>query len=243
MIKIRLLTIVMLVCCGNKLFAQAWGGGADQNDLSFGFLFSYVQSHFDVVKKPDWQTPFRDPQNNNEAVTTFRKAIFSPSSPGFAVGFITRYRLTDHLETRVTPSLLFADRKVAYNYDNPNENVVKSVQTTTVDFPLQLKLKSDRIANMRVYLLGGLKYSQSIGSKKDPGDNIEPTERLLRNVKGYSSYEVGAGFDIYFEYFKLSPEIKFSNSFTNMLVPDNTPYATPLSKLGLRTLMFSLIFE
>ncbi|MBL4678212.1 MAG: PorT family protein [Mucilaginibacter sp.] len=242
MIKLRYLILMVLMCSSGKLFAQAWGGGADQNDLSFGFLFSYVQTSYDIVKKPTWQEPFYD-QQTDEYATTFGKSISSPSSPGFAVGFITRYRLTEHLETRITPSLLFVDRKVTYTYDNPDENVTKSVQTTTVDFPLQLKLKSDRIANMRVYLLGGLKYSQSIGSKKDPGDNIAPTERLLKNIKGYSSYEVGAGFDIYFEYFKLSPEIKFSNSFSNMLVKDNTPYANPLSRLGLRTLMFSLIFE
>ncbi|RFZ90486.1 PorT family protein [Mucilaginibacter conchicola] len=242
MIKLRYLILIMLTCCSQKLLAQAWGGGADQNDLSFGFLFSYVQSSYDIVKKPDWQIPFRDPQTGN-AVSSYGKSISSPSAPGFAVGFITRYRLTEHLEARITPSLLFADRKVTYTYDIPEEAVTKPVQTTTVDFPLQLKLKSDRIANARVYLIGGLKYSQSIGSKKDPGNNIAPTERLLKNVKGYSSYEVGAGFDIYFEYFKLSPELKFSNSFTNMLVKDNTPYASPLSRLGLRTLMLSLIFE
>lgn len=242
MIKLRYLILIMLMCSSSELFAQAWGGGADQNDLSFGFLFSYVQSHYNVVKKPNWQEPFRDLQTG-QAVSSYGKSISSPFAPGFAVGFLTRYSLTDHLEARVTPSLIFADRKVSYSYDNPDENVIKSVQTTTVDFPLQLKLKSDRIANMRVYLVGGLKYSQSIGSKKDPGENTAPTERLLKNVKGYSSYEVGAGFDIYFEYFKLSPELKFSNSFTNMLVKENTPYASPLSRLGLRTFTFSLIFE
>jgi hypothetical protein len=112
--------------------------------------------------------------------------------PGFAVGFLTRYRLTEHLEARVTPSLVFSDRSVNYTYENQAQNVTKSVQTTTVDFPLQLKLKSDRIGNMRAYLLGGLKYSGAIGSKKNE-PNTAPTELLLRNVRGYSSYEAGIG--------------------------------------------------
>ncbi|MFD0792786.1 outer membrane beta-barrel protein [Mucilaginibacter litoreus] len=240
--KLRYLVLILLLCSSNLLFGQAWGGGADQNDLSFGFLFSYVQSHYDVVKNPNWRTPYFDTQTNDYA-TSFGKSISSPSSPGFAVGFLTRYRLTEHLEARVTPALLFADRKVIYTYEDESQDITKSVQTTTVDFPLQLKLKSDRIGNMRAYLIGGLKYSNSIGSKKNNGENIAPTERLLRNVKSYASYEAGFGFDIYFEFFKLSPEIKLSNSFTNMLLKEDTPYANPLSKLGLRTLMFSLYFE
>jgi hypothetical protein len=58
MIKTRLFITLILMGCSNLLFAQAWGGGADQNDLSFGFSFSYVQSSFKIVKQPNWRTPF-----------------------------------------------------------------------------------------------------------------------------------------------------------------------------------------
>jgi hypothetical protein len=241
MIKKRLFITIILIGCSNFLFAQAWGGGADNNDLSFGFSFSYVQSSFKIIKQPNWRDPFFD-TDINQFATGKLISISSEPLPGFAVGFLTRYRLTDHLEMRVTPSLVFSDRAVSYAYETPSQDVTKSVQTTTVDFPLQLKLKSDRIGNMRAYLVGGLKYSGAIGSKKDEA-NTAPTERLLRNIKGYSSYEAGFGFDIYFEYFKLSPEIKLTNSFGNMLVADNTPYAAPISKLSLHTFMFSLYFE
>lgn len=241
MIRIRLFITLILMGCSNFLFAQAWGGGADQNDLSFGFSFSYVQSSFKIVKQPNWRTPFFDTELGTYATTPLT-SISSKNMPGFAVGFLTRYRLTEHLEARITPSLVFSDRSVSYTYQDPSQDVTKSVQTTTVDFPLQLKLKSDRIGNMRAYLVGGLKYSGAIGSKKDE-PNTAPTERLLRNIRGYSSYEAGIGFDIYFEFFKLSPEIKLTNSFGNMLVADNTPYAVPINKLTLHSFMFSLFFE
>lgn len=241
MIKTRVLIILLLLGCSNLLRAQAWGGGADQNDLSFGFSFSYVQSSFKIIKQPNWQTPFIDPETGSN-VSTPLNAISSKNMPGFAVGFLTRYRLTEHLEARITPSLVFADRSVTYNFVDPSQDVDKSVQTTTVDFPLQLKLKSDRLGNARAYLVGGLKYSGAIGSKKDQL-NTAPMERLLRNTKGYASYEAGFGFDIYFEYFKLSPEIKLTNNFGNMLVADNTPFASPISKLTLHTFTFSLFFE
>ncbi|MBD1384011.1 outer membrane beta-barrel protein [Mucilaginibacter rigui] len=241
MIKTRLFITLLLMGCSNFLFAQAWGGGADQNDLSFGFSFAYVQSSFKIVKQPNWREPFFDTELGSNATTPL-KGISSKNMPGFAVGFLTRYRLIEHLEARVTPSLVFSDRSVSYAFENPAQDVTKSVQTTTVDFPLQFKLKSDRIGNMRAYLVGGLKYSGAIGSKRDE-PNTAPTERLLRNIRGYSSYEAGIGFDIYFEFFKLSPEIKLTNSFGNMLVADNTPYANPISKLSLHTFMFSLFFE
>jgi hypothetical protein len=159
------------------------------------------------------------------------------------VGFITRYRLTDHLEVRITPSLVFSDRSVSYQYKTASQDVDKLVQTTTVDFPLSLKLKSDRIGNMRAYLLGGMKLSSSIGSKKNADINSGPLDKLLKNSKSYSSYEAGLGFDIYFEYFKLSPEIKVSNSLGNLLVQENHPFSSPISKLSLHTIMFSLYFE
>ena len=65
----------------------------------------------------------------------------------------------------------------------------------------------------------------------------------LKNATGFGSYEAGLGCDIYFEYFKLSPEIKIANSLGNILVPQAQPFSAPLSKLGLHTIMFSLIFE
>ena len=244
MSKTCYLAIILLFCCSDSLLAQApaWGGGADQNDLSFGFTFSYVNSNFKIIKKPDWRTPFFDP-GVNKNITDSLTSIGSTPLPGFAIGFITRYRLTDHLEVRTTPSLVFADRGLSYTYLTPSQNVTKQVQTTTVDFPLSLKLKSDRIDDFRAYILGGVKYSIAIGGKNNSNMNLDPLDKLVKNAGGFGSYEVGLGCDIYFEFFKLSPEIKLSNSFGNVLVPENQPFSSPISKLSLHTISFSLYFE
>ncbi|HEY8780570.1 MAG TPA: outer membrane beta-barrel protein [Mucilaginibacter sp.] len=245
MIKTWYLTTISFFLCSNLLLAQvppAWGGGADQNDLSFGFSFTYVSSYFKIVKKPGWRTPFFDP-GVNKNITDSLNSITSSPLPGFAIGFITRYRLTDHLEARVTPALVFADRSLTYTYPTTSEDVTKQIQTTTVDFPLSLKLKSDRINNFRAYIMGGVKYSQAIGKGNTNMAGLNPLDQLPKNVSGFGSYEAGLGCDIYFEFFKLSPEIKISNSFGNMLVPENQPFSSPISKLSLHTIMFSLIFE
>lgn len=236
--------MLFLVCC-NFAFAQhapAWGGGADQKDLSFGFTFSYVSNYYKILKKPDWRTPFLDPENGNMPVTSELNSISSASLPGFGVGFITRYRLTEHLEARFTPLLIFGDRGLTYTYVNPADNVTKTLSPTTIDFPLLLKLKSDRIDDFRAYVIGGLKYSYALGAENSDG-NVALIDRTVKNLTGYESYEFGIGCDIYFEYFKLSPELKFSNSFGNILYPENQPFSSPISKLSLHTVMFSLCFE
>jgi len=244
MIKNGYLTIIILLFCGNALFAQApaWGGGADQTDLSFGFSFSYVTNYFKIDKKPNWRDPFFDP-GVNRFITDSLRSISSKNATGFGVGFITRYRLTDHIEVRGNPSLVFADRSITYTYPKSSDDVTKQIQSTTVDFPLEVKIKSDRIQDFRAYILGGVKYSLAIGSKKNADTGLDPLNKLVKNASGFGSYEAGIGCDIYFEFFKLSPEIKMSNSFGNVLVPENHPYSSPISSLGLHTFTFSLIFE
>jgi len=243
MIKHRYLLIVVLLFCSSNLFAQVpkWGGGADQTDRSFGFSFGYVSSYFKIDKMPDWRKPYFD--KDNVKVTDSLNSIGSPSSQGFAVGFLYRYQITEHLEVRTTPSLVFADRIANYTYADKSLNTSKTVQSTSVDFPLSVKIKSDRIGNFRGYILGGFKYTQAIGTKSNADASLAPIDKHLKNIRGFGSYETGLGCDIYFEFFKLSPEIKLSNSFGDVMLHEDHPYSTPINKLSLHTLMFSLYFE
>lgn len=56
MIKTRYLLVLICLFCSEAVFAQssppAWGGGADQEDFSFGFSFQYVNSYYKIDKKP-----------------------------------------------------------------------------------------------------------------------------------------------------------------------------------------------
>ena len=247
--SIKHILFLALFFCGATVSAQrvtkAWAGGADQNSFSFGYTFQYVSSSYKILKKPDWRTPFYD-QGTSRNVTDSLNSISSPSTAGFAIGFLARFSITDNLEVRTTPTLVFADRTVNYQYRTQDLAPDRSeiVSTTQAEFPLELKLKSNRIGNFRAYVLGGAKYVYGIGSQSKQNENdLAPLERKLKNVRNFSSYVAGFGCDIYLEYFKLSPEIKLSNSFTNVLYPENHPYAGPLEKLYLHSIMFSLFFE
>jgi hypothetical protein len=243
--KIGLLGVFLLIICSGKTFAQAyvpsWGGGSDLQDLSFGFMFQYIESDFKIVKNPNWRDPYQDPETH-KYLTGSLNSINSNSLPGFGIGFITRYSFNQYVEVRTTPSLVFSDKLLSYTYPDPSQNTEKQINTTSFDIPLLLKIKSDRIADLRMYVIGGLKYSHSI-SKKPNTDNLSLLDKPITLQPSYTAYEVGVGCDIYFEYFKLSPELKLSNSFGNVLKQDNLPYSSPISKLFLHTISISLCFE
>lgn len=243
MIKKLYPLVCFLLLCGTGVSAQvaAWGGGADYTDYGFGFHFSYIGSSFTILQKSDWRTPYFD-TGAGKNITDSLNSIKSATSPGFGVGFLARLRITDNLEVRTTPSLAFADRTITYQYKN-STSVDKTINAALVEIPLSLKLKSDRLGDFRAYLVGGVKYSYSITAPKKEDPNMSPLDKLVNNQRGYASYEAGVGCDIYFNYFKFSPELKISNSFKNLLVSADNPYSKPLDKLFLNTLVFSIYFE
>ncbi|TCD07087.1 PorT family protein [Pedobacter frigidisoli] len=265
MIK-KLSLILILFLTTTQLFAQNWGGGIDDEDWSFGFNFQYISAEYKILKKDNWRSPFYevpnslgvsyDP-NSGLPVTPELNSISSPPSQGFGLGFVMNRRLAENFDVRATPSLIFSDRVVTYEYvptdplnvgngqtKNFQTIIDKKVQATMFEFPLGIKVKSNRLNNFRAYWLGGAKYSIDIASKKKFFDEGEtPINKLLKNQRSYLSYETGIGFDLYFEYFKMSPEIKVAYSTNDLLQHDDTAFANPIDKLKLRQLTFSLIFQ
>lgn len=224
-------------------FAQNWGGGVDDKVFSPGFTFQYLSSEYKIYKKPDWQAPYFD-DAIGQYITDSLKSISSGASPGFGLGFIAGFKLGSHADLRITPTLVFLDRLLDYDYSDPEKFRQQKVATTTVEFPMGIKLKSDRRRDFRAYILAGGKYSMDIISKKKTDDSgFALTEKFVKNNKGYLSYEVAIGFDFYFEFFKLSPELKLSNSIGNVLKHEDHPYSSPLEKLYTRNFQFSLYFE
>lgn len=245
--RLQLLSLFVLgsICA----FAQTgqggnWGGGADEQIFSPGFVFQFISSEYKIFKKPSWQEPYENPDVPGQYLTGQLKSISSTPSPGFGLGFIAAFKLQEHTDLRITPALMFLDRTLNYEYEDPAMNRQQKVPTTTVEFPLGIKLKSDRRLNFRSYILAGGKYSMDIISKKKTDDSgLALTEKFVKNKKSFFSYEVAIGFDFYFEWFKLSPEFKLSNSIGNVLKKEDHPYSRPLEKLYTRNFQFSLYFE
>lgn len=223
--------------------AQNWGGGVDDDLLHFGFTFQYISSEYKILKKDTWQEPFLHPETG-EPVSGELRALYSKSSPGFGIGFVVNRRLGENADLRLTPILVFNDRLAYYEFEGEEAPIERKLQSTMIDLPLGIKLKSDRRNNFRAYLIGGAKYSLDIASKKRTNDAPNaPMEKFLKNKKNFLSYEAGFGMDLYFEYFKMSPEIKLSYTLNSVLKNEPSPYSAPIDKLMLRHVTFSLFFE
>ena len=253
MIKTKYFVCLLLLFFTGKGFAQGnYGGGVDEENLHFGFSFQYIGAEYKIIKTDNWQAPFYE---NGVEVTKPLTSIRSAVNPGFGIGFVSDLYITPNLNLRFTPSLVFSDRVIDYQFadkashdqagvQSPEGFTRRTVASTMADFPLSFKLKSDRRNNFRAYLLAGAKYGIDVASKKKADDKGElAINKFLKNSKGILSYEVGIGFDLYFEYFKLSPEIKLSNSIKSVLIREDHPYSAPIDQLFLRNFVFSLYFE
>jgi len=253
--KLKISLLVVLLFSFAAARAQNWGGGVDDEQIHFGFTFQYTGSSYKVKKKADWRAPYLS-NSGRGLITDSLNAIYGKSSPGFGIGFVVNGRISNHLDVRLTPTLVFTDRLMEYEYASPygtnlsnnpafSGPVEKKVIATMVEFPLGIKIKSDRRNNFRAYMLYGAKYSMDIASKKKADDSESDEEyKLLKNKKSYWSAEAAFGMDLYFEYFKMSPEIKLSYSLNDILDrKEANPFNNPIDKLMLRHVTFSLFFE
>lgn len=161
--------------------------------------------------------------------------------PGFILGGIANWRINDNFDLRVLPSIAFAQRNISYTFVNPANNRTVKIESVYLEVPLLIKFKTKRFRNHRFYTIAGVKYSYDLASNIDANRSLaDPVVAVYPNSL---SYEVGCGLDIYFPYFKFSPEIKLTNSFTNVLVKDGYVYTEAFDGLWSRIFNFSFHFE
>ena len=139
-------------------------------------------------------------------VTPSDSVRVSNLSPTFAVGIITDLRINRYLNLRFTPTLHFGSREL--NYASISKPL--TIQSLPVCFPFYLKYSSERKGNIRPYLIFGGGTSFDLATNTD-----NPV--LLKQFDYYT--EFGVGCDIYFSFFKLCPELKYSIGFNDMFTP------------------------
>lgn len=166
------------------------------------------------------------------------------NSGGFALGLLATARLTNRFEARFNPQLMFTDRTIQYQmrYKDLDQGLVvdKKVESVIVSFPLQVKFRSDRIGNFRVYMLGGgkLDYDLASNAQARKADDMIKIGKMDYGVEG------GMGFNFYMKSFIFSPEIKISNGLGNLHSRDERlKYSNVLDRIQSRMVVFSIHLE
>lgn len=171
-------------------------------------------------------------------------AIESKAQSGFSLGIMANLRIVDILSLRFTPGLSFGQRTLNYTMRGANDtafyNVAKPIESTHLDFPLTLRLKSARLNDFRVYVEAGAKYTYDLASKQGIDDN---GATFVKIKKHDLSFEMGTGLDIYLRYFKFTPSVKVSWGIPNALVREDHTYSASMNRLYTRAVLFTFFFE
>ncbi|UYZ60449.1 type IX secretion/gliding motility protein PorT/SprT [Hymenobacter latericus] len=161
-------------------------------------------------------------------------------SPGFAVGFIGDARLTDYLSIRFTPGVSFLTRQVEFKKIGSVADTIvdQEISFTQLDLPLLFKLKSERRRNTRVYLVGGVRPSVNVGTRRR-----DPVSSQLKLGNSDLAIEYGVGLDLFYPFFKFAPELRFSHGLPNMLQSGNDVYTNSFQRVRSSTVTLYLNFE
>lgn len=203
----------------------------DKQKIHFGFCLGMNKSNFRVQLAPDLK---------------YQDSIYSVEPAGVSginLGIISNLRMGEHWDLRFVPALSFAQRNLEYVFYYPDGTglaTTKKVESTYLEFPVDIKFKSRRVNNYRAYVLAGGRYSIDMVSQAKVRDKDKDIVKLERYDYGY---EIGLGFDFYMTYFKFSPEIKMFNGLNNLLVKENTPFSSPISGLYSKIFLVSFLFE
>jgi len=166
---------------------------------------------------------------------------------GFNVGLVAGYNINDNLNIRLEPGLSSNTKTLTFSNptipDTENDRVRK-VPATYFRVPLLLQFRTDRLHNMRAFVIGGVSYDYNFSSnQKNSDDNFEGEFRMKSNN---FMYEVGLGVDLYMTWFKFSPSIRGIFAINNEIVRDDnpsSPWTLPIDYYGTRGIFLNLTFE
>lgn len=199
----------------------------DKKSLHFGLLFTGHSSRYRIKYSSQFV------QQPDDTVT----AITPKTSAGMGAGFLANYQFSPLFSVRLLPTISFHNREISYLYKS-GKSGIQSSEVVFIELPLLIKFQSLRRDNIRMYMVAGIKASVGANVKKA---ELEKDKLSINNSD--FAIEYGAGFDLFYQYVKFSPELRFSHGLSNMLVPSNNAYSRGIQRLTTHTVSLYLYFE
>lgn len=209
----------------------------DQKPYYFGISLSGVYSRFQIEHHPSFLS--------QDTILTAEPG----NTPGISLRLVAALNLSNRFELRFNPGLIFTERPILYTI-NPDplippdpdqgKQVKKTVESIITTFPIDLKFKSDRIGNFRVYMLGGGKVDFDLASnaKKRKAEDQVKIDKMSYGIEG------GIGFSFYRKSVTVSPEVKISSGLNNLHSRDpKLNYSSVLDRIQSRMIIFTLHLE
>jgi hypothetical protein len=234
--------LAVFVCCHtNTVQAQYRFRGelnnADHDDklFRFGINLGFNRSSYNI----DHSSKFLGFDSIN--------VIESINNTGINLAWLVNLRLGEHLDIRTYPlNLVFTEKAFEYKLISPDvlkdekPTEIRKVQGIAMTLPVHIKFKSDRINNFRVFLATGFRLDYDLAANS----NKKSTDESLVIKKFDYGVEAAIGFHFYFPIFVLTPELRASYGFRNVLSRNN-PYkfSNTIDRITSRSITFSLTIE
>ena len=228
-----LVLVLAIPVVGQKRIVTENLANFDLRRFHFGFLLSYNTSDLFVKLNPS--APFAD----SLMVLEHQK------QPGFNLGIVASLNINPNLSLRFLPTLSFQERILQYQFRRPDGGSIyfqKPVESTYLEFPILMKLRSDRINNFAVYLIGGGKFCIDMASQRDVNNALDD-EVVVKLAKYDYAAEIGGGFDMFLPYFKFGIELKGCIGIPNLLIDDDTRFSDPIQSLRSKAYVLTFTFE
>lgn len=204
----------------------------DHKAVHFGFLIGFNALDFHI-----YNTGIRTLENGEKA----RYGEIQKLNPGINLGIVTDFRICEHLNFRCLPGVGFGQRDISFidEYGQQIGDPLK-IKSTFVEMPLLLKYGSNRLRNVRPFVVGGLTPRYDLA--KDKQDHL-----VLKSLDCY--WDAGAGVDFYLPYFRFSFEVRGSFGLANVKSDkmsddlEDLPYQQAIDRLKSRIVCFTFYFE
>lgn len=204
----------------------------DARKYHWGFILAVTNSSF-LIKR--------------EAQFDFSDSLFSIDPQpvtAFAVGPIASLNFSGNIHLRTAIILSFQDRIINYTFykDDTTEVFDKKVNSVYTEFPLILKLRTNRINNFALYATGGAKYGYDWASQIGVKESFD-FDDIVKIKRSNFAWTVGGGVDFFLPYFKFGIDLKYDFGFNDVNVKNGTFFSNPIQRMETQSWRIAFTFE
>lgn len=218
----------MMLCFG--AFSQGFlnTGHYENRPYYFGITLGYNSAFFKI-------------KHTSQFLENDSLLVIQPlRSSGFDLGLLGNLTLNKRFDLRLNPNLIFAEQTLHYVFKQDSSVQNNNLESVLFSVPLQVKFKSDRVGNFRMYLMAGAKFDYDLAANV----HARKADNLVQVSPFDVGYEAGFGFEFYLPYFIFSPEIKISNGARDIHLrqPGNI-YSNRIGEILSRMIVISIHLE
>ncbi|MFK7932286.1 MAG: outer membrane beta-barrel protein [Saprospiraceae bacterium] len=198
-----------------------------QKDYYFGITLAFNQNTYRVFRSKTFIT------------STAISSVEGEQQPGFSLGIIANLKVGNYIDFRLLPTISFTEQRIDYSQFS-NIPFKYNFNHTNLELPFHFRYKSAPYRDIRLFMIGGVKYSFDMASNSQ----VRQADELVKIAPTDFAFEVGAGIQFFFPYFSFSPEFKYSQGIGNSLIHnERLEPSSVLDKVLSRTFTISLHFE